>query len=107
MATASWNGEVIAESDEIIHLEGMTYFPPSSIKKSLLKKSKNTYHCPWKGLANYYDVVVGSKTNPGAAWSYHNPEMAKKIKNWYGFWKGVEIKETGKEKVTDIPVGSP
>ena len=107
MAKATWNGETIAESDEVIHLEGVVYFPAKSVKKSLLKKSKDTYTCPWKGLANYYNIEVKDKVNSSAAWIYHNPEMAKRIKGWVGFWKGVKVTETGKEKVTEIPVGSP
>ncbi|MBT4053283.1 MAG: DUF427 domain-containing protein, partial [Bacteroidetes Order II. Incertae sedis bacterium] len=32
MATATWNGEVIAESDEFEIVEGNVYFPRSAVK---------------------------------------------------------------------------
>ncbi len=31
---AIWNGEVIAESEKIINLEGNKYFPVKSVKKN-------------------------------------------------------------------------
>lgn len=29
--------------------------------------------CEWKGRADYFDVVVGDRVAPGAAWSYPDP----------------------------------
>lgn len=89
---AIWNGEVIAESDKIINLEGNQYFPIESVKKEYLSNSETHTVCPWKGTASYYDVVVGGNTNKDAAWFYPEPSaMADKIINYIAFWKGVEI----------------
>lgn len=90
---AIWKGTVIAESDTTEIVEGNHYFPPGTIKAEYFKKSDATTTCPWKGLANYYDIVVGGQTNPGAAWYYAAPTpAAAKIKDHVAFWKGVEVK---------------
>ena len=38
MATATWNGAVIARSDETITVEGNHYFPPESVNTDLLQE---------------------------------------------------------------------
>ncbi len=89
---AVWKGKVIAESDNTVVVENNHYFPSESVKMEYLKKSSNTYRCHWKGLADYYDVVVDGETNHDAAWVYPEPtEPAKIIKGRFAFWKGVEI----------------
>jgi len=89
---AIWNGEIIAESDQIINLEGNKYFPIKSVNMEFLSKSETHTVCPWKGTASYYDINAGGKTNKDAAWFYPNPSaMADKIRDYVAFWKGVEI----------------
>lgn len=86
MAKAIWNGEVLAESDQGVFVEGNIYFPPDSVKKEFLKRSQTEYTCPWKGQAGYYDVVVKGKVNRDAAWFYYRPsEVAMVIKNYVAF----------------------
>jgi len=93
MKQAIWNGQVIAESDNTIVVEGNHYFPPTSIKKEFFKSSSTTSTCPWKGFANYYDIDVNGSINQGAAWYYRTPsDKANEIKDHVAFWKGVEIK---------------
>ena len=91
---ATWNGEIIAESDKTIVIEGNHYFPPDSINKEYIKQSKTQSACPWKGLASYYSLKVKDNENTDAAWYYPAPkEAAKEITNHLAFWKGVEITE--------------
>jgi uncharacterized protein (DUF427 family) len=92
MAQAIWNGQVIAESDRTVVVEGNHYFPPESVKSEYLKTSSQTTICGWKGTAHYYDVVVNGQTNPAAAWYYPTPkEAAKHIEGRIAFWKGVDV----------------
>ncbi len=92
MATATWNGTVIAESDDTVVVEGNHYFPPSAIKAEFFAKVDQTSVCPWKGTASYYDVVVDGKVNGGAAWYYPAPkDAAAEIKDHVAFWKGVDV----------------
>lgn len=91
---ALFNNEVIAESDETVIIEGNHYFPPISLKKEYYLDSSHQSTCPWKGLANYYTIKVGNKTEENAAWVYKNPlEAAKEIKGYVAFWKGVKVVE--------------
>ncbi|MCK5576964.1 MAG: DUF427 domain-containing protein [Dehalococcoidales bacterium] len=94
MSRAIWNGEVLAESDQGILVEGGIYFPPDSVKTKYLKRSQTEYTCPWKGQAGYYDISVGGKTLPDGAWFYYQPtDVAKVIKDYVAFdtWSGVRV----------------
>ena len=92
MATATWNGTVIAQSDDTVIVEGNHYFPIGSVNAGLLAPSDHTSVCPWKGTSSYYDVVVGGEHNPAAAWYYPEPKQAAaEIKNRVAFWHGVTV----------------
>lgn len=92
MATATWNGVVIAQSDDTIVVEGNHYFPPGSVRTEHLQPSAHHTVCSWKGTADYYDVVVGAAVNADAAWYYPQPsDAATQITNYVAFWKGVTV----------------
>ena len=94
MPKASWNGQLIAESDKYQTVEGNIYFPPEAIRKEFFTPSSHTTRCPWKGTAHYYNVVVDGKENQDAAWYYPDPsEAAKNIKDHIAFWHGVEVEK--------------
>jgi uncharacterized protein (DUF427 family) len=92
MATATWNGAVIASSDNTVLVEGNHYFPLDSVTPDVLADSDHTSICPWKGTASYYDVVVGGDRNPNAAFHYRTPkEAAAQITDRVAFWHGVVV----------------
>ena len=92
MAKATWEGAVLAESNQTVEVEGNQYFPPDGVHKEYFKPSEQHSVCPWKGTASYYDVVVGGEVNPNAAWYYADPsEASKQIKGRIAFWKGVKV----------------
>lgn len=94
MSKAIWNEAVIAESDDIVILDGDIYFPLESANTGFLKKSSSSTICPHKGKAFFYDVVVGDKLNRDAAWYYLEPRKeCEQIKNRIAFWKGVELQQ--------------
>ena len=91
---AVWNNEVIAESDDTVVIEGNHYFPTSALNKDYLLDSETTSHCPWKGDASYYSLVVNGESNVDAVWYYKDPKpKAAAIANHAAFWKGVEISD--------------
>lgn len=90
---ATWNGTVLAESNDTIVVEGNHYFPADSIKQEYFSPSETHSVCGWKGTASYYDVTVTSETNKDAAWYYPETKAdAKNIEGYVAFWKGVVVK---------------
>jgi uncharacterized protein (DUF427 family) len=92
VAKATWNGALIAESDDIVTVEGNAYFPRSSVRAELLRPSDTHTVCPWKGTASYESIEVDGQTNVDAMWFYPEPkDAAKEITDRVAFWKGVEV----------------
>lgn len=89
---ATWKSALLAESDDTILVEGNHYFPPGDVVAAVLERSDTTTHCPWKGDARYYSVVVDGEENTDAAWYYPDPfAAASAIRNYVAFWRGVEV----------------
>lgn len=95
---ATFAGETIAESDGTIVIEGNHYFPADSLHKEFFKESSTITHCPWKGEAHYYDVVVGDQIDKDAAWYYPTPKegsverVGRNFSNYVAFWKNVIVR---------------
>ena len=91
---AIWQGLIIAESSDCIVVEGNNYFPPSDVKKEYLVSSDKETFCPWKGRAEYYDLVVQRSSVQNAAWTYPEPkDKAQQIKEYIAFADLIEIEE--------------
>lgn len=89
---AIWNGVTVAESDDIVTVEGNAYFPASALRRDLVRPSAHTSVCPWKGTAHYYALDVNGQTNPDAVWYYPAPKPeAARIAGRVAFWKGVQV----------------
>jgi uncharacterized protein (DUF427 family) len=92
MAKATWNGVVLAESDDTVVVEGNHYFPVESLSAEHFAESGTHSVCPWKGTASYRDVVVDGEVNTDAAWYYPEPkDAAAEIKGRVAFWRGVVV----------------
>ena len=72
------DGAVVADApaDELISIEGNSYFPPASLSADAFSDSPTPYTCPWKGAAQYHDVAAGGTVHHDAAWSYPEPYPA-------------------------------
>ncbi len=89
---AIWKNKILAESDKTVVVEDNHYFPAESLNMKYFIPSTTTSHCPWKGKAHYYSIVVNDDKNEDAAWFYSKPEAAaQEIKDHIAFWRGVEI----------------
>ena len=96
MARATWNGKVIAEaeSDRTVEWEGNIYFPESSLRREYFRPSSTTSTDPAKGQARYMTIVIGGQDNQDAAWYYPDPKpVARRIKGYVAFWRGVEVEK--------------
>ena len=92
MPKATWNGIVLARSDDTVVVEGNHYFPAESLAREYFIDSATTTVCPWKGTASYFSLVVNGETNRDAAWYYVSPEpRAAEIRGRVAFWKGVQV----------------
>ena len=49
------------------------YFPREDVKMSLLAKTAQVTHCPFRGNATYWTVRAGGAVAENAAWSYDEP----------------------------------
>ncbi|GJM34381.1 MAG: hypothetical protein DHS20C18_33820 [Saprospiraceae bacterium] len=89
---AIWNGKVLAESDDLVKIEGNYYFPKTSMNMEHFEATDTHTTCPWKGTASYHTVKVDGQENKDAAWHYKEPKSAATvIKDRVAFGKGVEI----------------
>ena len=89
---AIWNGRILAESDDIVVVEGNCYFPESALDRDCIVPSATTTICPWKGTAHYYTIVVDGQENHDACWFYPEPKpAASQILGRVAFWRGVVV----------------
>ena len=91
---AVFNGTVLAESDDIVMVDGNPYFPRASMHADYFRDSSHTTVCGWKGTARYWDVVVDDQEISNAVWSYESPKPeAEQIRERFAFYrgKGVEL----------------
>ncbi len=73
----TFNGEVIAESENAIKLEengydAVYYLPRKDVKMERLSRTTHRTHCPFKGEASYFNLSNG-RTAQNAVWSYEQP----------------------------------
>lgn len=51
------------------------YFPQEAIRMDLLRESKHTSFCEWKGHAHYYSLHLADRVIENAAWCYRSPTV--------------------------------
>lgn len=89
---ATWNNTVIAQSDDIVEVEGNAYFPLASLDRQYVVGSDKHTTCPWKGEASYFSLKVGDQVNTDAAWFYPQPKPgAEAVAGRVAFWRGVQV----------------
>jgi len=90
---ASVDGQIVADSADIIDVGGYQYFPRETVRLDWLQKAEKTENdlaCP-HGV-QFYDVIVDGKRHARAAWSYEKPQpkMAR-VGGRFGFWEDVQV----------------
>ena len=89
---AIWNNTLIAQSDDIVEVEGNAYFPLASLDRQYVVGSDKHTTCPWKGEASYFSLKVGDQVNVDAAWYYPQPKPgAEGVVGRVAFWRGVQV----------------
>jgi uncharacterized protein (DUF427 family) len=91
---ATVNGNVVAQSNDIVECQGYQYFPRAAVRMDWLQKVDKTESdraCP-HGV-QFYDVVIGGERHARAAWSYEAPQpKMQQVADRFGFWEDVEVK---------------
>ncbi len=91
---ATWNGAVIAQSDDTVVVEGNHYFPESALDRQYVSFSNHKTSCAWKGEASYYSLLVNGELNTDAVWYYPEPKPeAEMVRGRVAFWKGVKVEK--------------
>lgn len=94
---AIWKDTVIADSDDIVEVEGNAYFPLlSSLRREHVLASDNHTTCPWKGRASYYTLKVGDALNRDAAWFYQSPSPTPRP--WPAGWHSGAASRCGHDR---------
>ena len=86
---AIFKGTVIADSDDIVMVDGNPYFPRAAMRPEYFRESSHSTVCGWKGTARYWDVVLGEKIISNAVWDYDDPKpKAESIRERFAFYRG-------------------
>jgi uncharacterized protein (DUF427 family) len=100
---ATWNDAVLADSADTVVVEGNHYFPMADVRAEHLRPSELHTTCHWKGVASYYDVVVGDDVNSDAAWYYPTPSpAAERITDRVAFWHGVKVEPVPRTETAPV-----
>ncbi|UPM51010.1 DUF427 domain-containing protein [Synechococcus sp. A10-1-5-1] len=63
------------------------YLPPEAFAKGALVPAGGRSFCEWKGIAHYFDIVLGDRCLPKAAWSYAQPSPSfAPVANWIALY---------------------
>lgn len=69
------------------HLPVRYYVPAEDVNHEYLEASNASSHCPYKGDASYYDLVVGDDRFENTVWYYPDPmPEAPKLEGTLAFW---------------------
>ena len=94
MTRAMVDDVVVAESEDVVVVDGYTYFPRADVDERFLVPSDHTSVCGWKGTASYHSVVVDGTELRDAAFEYRSPKpAAAHVEGRVAFWRGVRIEE--------------
>jgi len=65
------------------------YLPPEAVRLEWLQPASGRSFCEWKGVARYWDVVVGERRLSSAVWSYPDPTPAfAPLAGWFAVYPG-------------------
>ena len=72
---------VIADSRAALTLQESTYpaviyFPREDVAMEFFSRTEKTTHCPYKGDASYYTILMDGRFADNAVWTYEDPYPA-------------------------------
>jgi uncharacterized protein (DUF427 family) len=78
---AKFAGHVIADSNDALILKESTYpeviyFPREDVSMEYMSRTSHHSHCPYKGEAAYYTLLMDGNFAENAVWTYEQPYPA-------------------------------
>lgn len=76
-----FEGHVIADSADVLTLKEagyrpVSYFPRGDVAMEFMSRTDRDTHCPYKGHAGYFTLVMDGHIAENAAWTYDEPYPA-------------------------------
>ena len=87
-----FNHQAVVDSTNVLFLFETNhlpvyYFPRSDVRFEYLEPTEHHTHCPYKGDASYFSIVVGDRRSENAVWAYPEPiAEAPDIANYIAFY---------------------
>ena len=81
---ARFANHIIADTEDCLILrEGslapVYYFPVSDVEMGYLGRTEHLTHCPHKGDAAYYSVLIDGELAENAVWAYEDPKPTAEV----------------------------
>ena len=78
---AKYGDHVIADTGDALVLKEadyppVVYFPRDDVSMDFLSRTDRTTHCPYKGDAAYYTILMDGRFAENAVWTYEQPYAA-------------------------------
>ncbi|MDP3658839.1 DUF427 domain-containing protein [Phenylobacterium sp.] len=75
---ARFQGHVIADTGDALILKEasyppVVYFPRADVDMAYMSRTDRSTHCPYKGDASYYTVLMDGHFGENAVWTYEEP----------------------------------
>ncbi|HEY2751956.1 DUF427 domain-containing protein [Phenylobacterium sp.] len=103
---ALFAGHVIADTNKALVLKEagykpVVYFPREDVAMEYMSRTAHTTHCPYKGDAAYYTLLMDGQFADNVVWTYEDPYPAMQaIEGLLAFYPDrVEIYEVDDEAV--------
>jgi uncharacterized protein (DUF427 family) len=111
---AKFQGHVIADSADALILQEasyppVVYFPRDDVSMEYMSRTAHSTHCPYKGDASYYTLLMDGHFAENAVWTYETPFPAMElIANRVAFYPNhVELYEVDDAAVNPHHVDAP
>jgi uncharacterized protein (DUF427 family) len=95
-----YNGHVIADSRRVFVLKEagyppVQYIPREDAEMAFMTRTERHTHCPYKGEASYYTILMDGRFAENVVWSYEDPYPAmERIRGYLAFYPNqVQIRE--------------
>jgi len=85
-------GRIVADTRRALILREsnyplVQYIPRDDVDMTLLERSDNQSHCPYKGDAAYYSIAIAGGRGKNAVWTYETPyDAVAEIKGYLAFY---------------------